>query len=142
MFRMVLFDLGVGVPPASRPRIQFNKSNTPLHKSPCEQAVFSKRLCPFVHQTIGHLSRLGFLGQIDRFGGVRLHLKRQFIGRDPGFEFAVATPMGEMVPVQLIDVIELPSLTLVADLCRRVQMQDRILAGKELGSLVSSRHKS
>ena len=88
------------------------------------------------------MSFLGLLCQIDRFGRVRLHLKRQLIRRNPRFQFSVPLAASQMVPIQLIDVIQLLSLTFGADFCRGIQMQDRMRPREKFGPLLTRWHKT
>ena len=140
--RMVLFDAGVRVPPATRSRVKLDEANAAFHQSPCQQTISAERLRPLIFKPIRIQGRFGFLREIDRLGSVRLHLKRQFVRGDPGLQLAVTSTVTQMITIELIDVIELPSLACLADTRGRIQVQNRLASQKKFRSLVRGWHES
>ena len=125
---VILLNLGMSVSLAARAGIKFNKANTPFDKSSCLQAVPPECLRPFLIKSIGVLRRLCFLRKINGFRGVGLHLKRKLVRGNARFQFTVARSPRQMVPVDLIDVVQFSSLTGVADFRGRIQVQNGMRA--------------
>ena len=123
---VVDFHLGVAVPLASRPVVELDKADSPLHEASRHEALPAVGLGVFVVESVQSFDSFGFTFQIDGFGSFGLHPEGEFIAADPGIEVGVRLPAEEMVLVELIQEIEFFSLPHIGYAARIIEIRNRL----------------
>ena len=123
-------------------RVQLHHPHAALDQPPRHQRLASKETGAVLVQAVQPASGLVFLGDINRLGGVHLHVVGQLVGLDARRELVVFRVPRQVFAVQIPQQVQPFALALAADLLRRTQVNDRIAGGAELRPLVGGRHEA
>src|SRR5262245_36117727 len=136
------FELGVCVPLAAGAVVDLHEANAAFDEAASEQAEAAHHGGFFDVEAVEAFGFVGFLGEVDGFGGGGLHAEGEFVAAHAGVEFGLVGVLVGEAAVHAGEEIELAALLGVGDLFGGVEVGDGLGAALDANPLVDGGHEA
>ena len=140
--RVVAFDVGVGVPLAAGAHVELHEADAALDEAAGHQAVAAVGGGGLIVDAVEVERFGGFVRDVGRFRRGGLHAVGELVGGDAGFEVFIVLAAGQVLAIELLNVVDRVALAGVGVAFGRRDVEDRRFAVAELGALVGGGHEA